>query len=223
MTKPQAVLFDAGGTLVTMDPNRFGDLVEPIVGERPEPGRMVEAHYHAMAAILDNTDLLTEGPAVWWPWWLSQFMLFSGLTPHPEAVQSLVDNQGLWRWPLPGALEGVAAVIEAGYKVAIVSNADGTVEQDLKAAGFGDFFDVIIDSTVVGVAKPDPGIFTYALEALGVEAADTWYVGDSPHFDRGGAEAAGLAEFVLVDPIGLHDGYRPRISRIDELLGLLEA
>ena len=223
MTKPQAVLFDAGGTLVTMDPKRFGDLVEPIVGERPDPDRMVEAHYHAMAAIIDNTHLLEEGAEVWWPWWLSQFMQFSGLMPHPEAVQALADNQGLWRSPLPGALDGVAAVIDAGYQVAIVSNADGTVAQDLQAAGFGPLFDVIIDSTVVGVAKPDPGIFTYALEALGVAAADTWYVGDSPLFDRGGAEAAGLAEFVLVDPFALHDGYRPRISRIDELPALLKA
>ena len=223
MSTPKAVLFDAGGTLVTMDPNRFGDLIEPILGVRPEADRMVQAHYHAMAAIADNQDVLAKGSEVWWPWWLSQFMQFAGLMPDPEAVQALVDNQGLWRWPLPGALEGVAAIIEAGYQVAIVSNADGTVAQDLKAAGFGDLFDIIIDSTVVGVAKPDPGIFTFALEALGVEAADTWYVGDSPLFDLGGAEAAGLAEFVLVDPFGLHDGYRPRISRIDELPALLQA
>jgi putative hydrolase of the HAD superfamily len=223
MSTPKAVLFDAGGTLVTMDPNRFGDLIEPILGVRPEADRMVQAHYHAMAAIADNQDVLAKGSEVWWPWWLSQFMQFAGLMPDPEAVQALVDNQGLWRWPLPGALEGVAAIIEAGYQVAIVSNADGTVAQDLKAAGFGDLFDIIIDSTVVGVAKPDPGIFTFALEALGVEAADTWYVGDSPLFDLGGAEAAGLAEFVLVDPFELHDGYRPRISRIDELPALLNA
>ena len=223
MSRPKAVLFDAGGTLVTMDPDRLGDLVEPIVGERPDADRMVQAHYHAMAAILNNTHLLSDGPEVWWPWWLSQFMQFSGLVPHPEAVQALVDNQGLWRWPLPGALEGVAAVIDAGYQVAIVSNADGTLAQDLKAAGFGDLFDVIIDSTVVGVAKPDPGIFTFALDALGVDATDTWYVGDSPLFDLGGAEAAGLAEFVLVDPFGLHEGHQPRISRIDELPALLDA
>lgn len=221
MSGPKAVLFDAGGTLVTMDPNRFGDLIEPIVGDRPDPDRMVHAHYHAMAAIADNQDVLAKGSEVWWPWWLSQFMQFAGLMPDPKAVQALVDNQGLWRWPLPGALEGVAAIINAGFQVAIVSNADGTVEQDLEAAGFGDFFDIVVDSTVVGVAKPDPGIFTFALDALGVAADDTWYVGDSPLFDGGGAAAAGLAEFVLVDPIGLHDGYQPRISRIDELLVLL--
>ncbi len=221
MTTPKAVLFDAGGTLVTMNPDRFGDLVEPIIGERADPDRMLQAHYHAMAAIAENRHLLGDGSDVWWPWWLSQFLQFSGLTPDPEAVQLLADSHGIWRQPLPGAIEGVTAVVAAGYRVAIVSNADGHVREDLAAAGFGDLFDVVIDSTVVGVSKPDPAIFAYALDALGVEPADAWYVGDSPLFDLGGAEAAGLAEFVLVDPFGLHDGYRPRVSRITELPGLL--
>jgi putative hydrolase of the HAD superfamily len=221
MNRPKAVLFDAGGTLVTIQPDLFGDLVEPILGERADPDRMVQAHYHAMAAIADNPHVLADGAAVWWPWWLAQFLQFSGLSPHPEVVQRLADSHGLWRQPLPGALEGVAAVVAGGYRVAIVSNADGHVRDDLDAAGFGDLFDVVIDSTVVGVSKPDPAIFGHALDAIGVEAAETWYVGDSPIFDLAGAEAAGLAEFVLVDPFGLHEGYEPRIAEIGELVALL--
>lgn len=222
MTRPTAVLFDAGGTLVTMSPVVLGDLVEPIIGRRPEPEAMVRAHYHAMAAIADNLQLLAEGPGVWWPWWLGQFLQFSGLPADPEAVELLAGSRGLWRQPLPGALEGVSAVAAAGYRVAVVSNADGHVRDDLAAAGFGDLFDVVIDSTVVGVAKPDPAIFNHALAALDVAAADAWYVGDSAIFDLAGAEAAGLANFVLVDPIGLNDGYQPRIGGVDELPGLLD-
>jgi putative hydrolase of the HAD superfamily len=221
MSRPAAILFDAGGTLVTMDPELFGDVVEPILGERPDPDRMVPAHYLAMAAIVDNTHLVNEGAGVWWPWWLAQFLQFSGLPPDPEAVQALAASHGLWRRALPGALDGVATVRAAGYRIAVVSNADGHVRDDLRAAGFGDLFDVIIDSTVVGVSKPDPAIFGYALDALGVSAAATWYVGDSPVFDLAGAQAAGLADFVLVDPTDLHDGYHPRIGRIDELPALL--
>ena len=221
MSKPKAVLFDAGGTLVTMDPQLFGDVVEPIVGERPEPVHMLEAHYQAMAAIGENLQLLEEGPAVWWPWWLSQFMQLSGVTPHPDAVAQLANGHGLWRLALPGAHDGVTAVVAAGYQVAVVSNADGHVKDDLGAAGFGDLFEVIIDSTVVGVSKPDPAIFEYALAALGVEASEAWYVGDSPLFDLGGAEAAGLSEFVLVDPFDLHASYAPRVKGLTELVGLL--
>jgi len=221
MTKPTAVLFDAGGTLVTMDPTILGDILEPIIGERPDPDRMLAAHFHAMAAVADNTHLLAEGAAVWWPWWLERFLSLSGVSPHPDAVAELADSHGVWRHPLPGAIEGVAAVAAAGYRVAVVSNADGRVAEDLAAAGFDGLFETIIDSTVVGVAKPDPAIFTCALDALDVTAADTWYVGDSRVFDLAGAEAAGLAEFVLVDPVGVGDDYRPIIAEIGELLDLL--
>ena len=223
MTPPKAVLFDAGGTLVTMHPDILGDIVEPILGERPTADRMLSAHYLAMAAIADNTHLLGDGSDVWWPWWLSQFLQFSGVMPHPEAVDALAASHGIWRLPLVGAREGMAAVAEAGFQVAVVSNADGRVADDLAAAGFDGLFEVIIDSSVVGVSKPDPAIFTFALDALGVDAADAWYVGDSRVFDLGGAEAAGLAEFVLVDPTGLQDGYEPRIANISELPGLLQA
>jgi putative hydrolase of the HAD superfamily len=223
VTTPQAILFDAGGTLVTMDPEIFGDIVEPILGERPRADRMLAAHYLAMAAVANNTHLLGDGSDVWWPWWLSQFLQFSGVMPHPEAVEALAASHGIWRLPLAGALEGVTAVAEAGFRVAVVSNADGRVADDLAAAGFDGLFETIIDSSLVGVSKPDPAIFTFALEALEVEAAETWYVGDSKLFDLGGAEAAGLAEFVLVDPTGLQDDYQPRIANISELLGLLQA
>ena len=223
MTSPRAVLFDAGGTLVTMDPEIFGDIVEPILGERPAADRMLAAHYHAMAAIADNTHLLGDGPGVWWPWWLSQFLQLSGLAPHPDAVEALAASHGIWRLPLAGALEGVAAIAGAGFRVGVVSNADGRVADDLAAAGFDGLFEVIVDSSVVGVSKPDPAIFTFALEALRVDAADAWYVGDSRVFDLEGAEAAGLAEFVLVDPIGINDGYQPRVSQIGDLLALLDA
>jgi putative hydrolase of the HAD superfamily len=221
MTAPRAILFDAGGTLVTMDPDIFGDIVEPILGVRPEAGRMLQAHYHAMAAIADNTHLLGDGSGVWWPWWLSQFLQLSGLAPHPDAVEALAASHGIWRLPLAGALEGVAAIAGAGFRVGVVSNADGRVADDLAAAGFDGVFEVIIDSSVVGVSKPDPAIFTFALDALGVAAADAWYVGDSRVFDLAGADAAGLAEFVLVDPTGLQHGYEPRIANIGDLLGLL--
>lgn len=216
--KPKAILFDAGGTLVTMHPVRFGDVVEPVIGARPDPDRMIDAHYLAMNALLrDPGRKDQEG---WWLWWLEQFLRFAGMEANEAVVDALAGARELWQEPLPGALPGVAAVAAAGYRIGVVSNADGTVARDLEAAGFGEFFDVIIDSTVVGVSKPNPAIFEYALDALEVSPEETWYVGDSPLFDLGGARAAGLAEFVLIDPFGLHD-HRPQVVSVGELPGLL--
>ncbi len=220
---PRVVLFDAGGTLVTMDADAVGDVVEPHLGTRPAQESLRRAHYQAMheLAVQPTGWQGTEAPD-WWHWWLARNLELAGLAPSPEAVAALVATSGLWRCPLPGSREGVAAVRAAGYRVGVVSNADGRVADDLAAAGFDGLFEAIVDSTLVGVSKPDPAIFTHAFEALGAEAADTWYVGDSVLFDVAGARAAGLAEVVVIDPYGLV-AHEPAVRSLTELPGLLAA
>jgi FMN phosphatase YigB (HAD superfamily) len=115
-------------------------------------------------------------------------------------------------------------------RVAVVSNSDGTVAEELATAGFDGLFEAVVDSHLVGVSKPDPRIFAIALERLGVPAASTWYVGDSPHHDLRGASAAGLAQIILVDPLGLHQprvgedpvgSYQPWVGVVESVAGLL--
>lgn len=218
VSTPRAVLFDAGGTLVTIHPDRFGDIIEPVIGTRPDPGAMFDAHYRAMDAVVRNPAVVEQEN--WWQWWLGEFLGFTGLETSDDAAAALFGVTGLWQRPIPGVIEAVTEIKEAGIAIAVVSNADGHVAIDLEAAGYGHLFDIIIDSSIVGVSKPDPAIFTPALEALGVEPADAWYVGDSPIFDLGGATNAGLAEFVLVDPLGFYD-HRPAVRSVAQLPELL--
>ena len=78
---------------------------------------------------------------------------------------------------------------------------------------------VILDSAVVGVAKPDPAIFRLALDALGVPAdRSVLHVGDSLRYDVAGALAAGLQP-VHMDPYGFcpaPDGH-PHVRNLAEL------
>jgi FMN phosphatase YigB (HAD superfamily) len=91
--------------------------------------------------------------------------------------------------------------------VGVVSNASGQIEEILRRSGIcqvgaGDHAEVrcIIDSHVVGVTKPDPQIFEFALPFFpGIERSRIAYVGDSIVMDVGGATAAGLTP-ILVDP-----------------------
>ena len=73
-----------------------------------------------------------------------------------------------------------------------MSNAEGQVEADAKRFGLAKFFDVIIDSQVVGVEKPDPRIFQLALERLGVGPDEVQFTGDIYSIDIEGARAAGI-------------------------------
>ena len=83
---------------------------------------------------------------------------------------------------------------------------------------------VVVDSAVVGVAKPDPAIFSIALDAIGVPASRTvLYVGDSLRYDVAGAVAAGLQP-VHLDPHGfcpLPSGH-PHVRSLAELARILE-
>src|SRR5262249_51856653 len=96
------------------------------------------------------------------------------------------------------AVDGMAAL---GLHVAVVSNSDGRAEQHLIDAGMRAGIEFVVDSEIVGIEKPDPGIFRIALDRLGVAAARSLYVGDIQCVDAAGAAAAGM-HFVLVDPFG---------------------
>ena len=52
-------------------------------------------------------------------------------------------------------------------------------------------------SCELGVMKPDPAIYRWSCNQLGVEPRATWMVGDSMRCDRDGPAAAGIRGFFL--------------------------
>ena len=135
---------------------------------------------------------------------------------------------GSWDDLIEDAVATLPALRASGKKLGIVSNADGTVEARLRAAGIcqvgpgaGVAMDVIIDSGVVGVRKPEPAIFGLALEALGITADEAIHVGDSLITDVGGARAAGIRP-IHIDPFRIcpHRDDHEHIETLAEVLGL---
>ena len=213
--RPKAILFDAGGTLVHVDPELFGDLIESVTGVRPEPELVWEAHYRLVAEFARSP----EHPK--WTGWADRYLELCGV-PGPEAAEAFRTSQGLFVHPISAAREALEAVGAAGIRMAAVSNSDGTAARCLEAADLLDLFEFVVDSHEVGVEKPDPAIFRIALDRLGLPADQVWHVGDSYFHDIGGARAAGLAEAVLVDPLGLAPEDQLRVDSVAELPGLLD-
>ena len=77
----------------------------------------------------------------------------------------------------------------------------------------------IIDSGVVGVAKPDPRIFDHALQVVGATADRAVHVGDAYQYDVRGARAAGIRP-ILVDPLGIRDD--ADCERVPDLLAVAD-
>lgn len=224
MSEFDAILFDAGGVLVLPDPTVLGPLLAHY-GGAADVDTHVRAHYSAMAAksraAAEETD---------WHSYNATYVEMVGVHPLrselAELVLSRTRNAYLWRYPIPDSVEALRSLHEAGVPIGVVSNASGQIEQTLMVAGVCQVgagphvpVRVIIDSHVVGVAKPDPAIFDYAMPAFdGIDRGRIAYVGDSVTMDVGGATAAGLVP-ILVDPYDDHAGASFR--RIRSLLDLL--
>ena len=82
----------------------------------------------------------------------------------------------------------------------VVSNFYGNVDRLLDEAGIAPLLATIIDSTRVGLSKPDPEIFALAVRQLACEPGTVLYVGDSFEKDVVAAHAAGLRTAWLVGP-----------------------
>lgn len=107
----------------------------------------------------------------------------------------------LWRAVMPGVPEALARFRALGLELAVVSNADGTVDRSLTRLGLRPFFAHIHDSAVVGYEKPDPRIFEHALEHAGAAPEAVLHVGDLFHADVVGARSVGV-HAALLDPFG---------------------
>ena len=96
--------------------------------------------------------------------------------------------------PLPGAVSLLNA-LQGKCKMGIITNGFTALQQiRLERTGLRDHFDLIVISEQVGVAKPHPRIFDYALEQAGNPARSrVLMVGDTAESDILGGMNAGLA------------------------------
>jgi putative hydrolase of the HAD superfamily len=84
------------------------------------------------------------------------------------------------------------------YRLGIVSNFYGNLATVCNNAGIQPLFGVIVDSSEVGLTKPDPRIFQRAADELKVTPTAATFVGDSVARDMAGARAAGMDHIWLV-------------------------
>ncbi len=139
-----------------------------------------------------------------------------------RAVTERFRDITLWSHVEPSTAPWLAALRDRGYFLGVISNSIGTMEEQLGRVGLAGYFQLIFDSAVVGVEKPNPEIFRRALRQAGFEASQALFVGDTYSSDVGGAQRAGLSA-VLMDRVGAYpDAPCPRITALPELDKFLE-
>ena len=225
MNRFDAILFDAGGILLLPDPTVLGPLLAPYGGD-PSIDVHVRAHYRGMAV-----KSAAGSGETFWDEYNHAYCESIGVPTHDVAYAAHVlertRNAYTWRWPIQESVAALRSLADAGVPMGVVSNASGQIVEVLARSGVCQVGDgpavsmrVIIDSTVVAIAKPDPRIFDFALEHFpDVERSRIAYVGDSVTMDIGGSSAAGLRP-ILLDPYDDHAG--ADFERIRSLADLLE-
>jgi putative hydrolase of the HAD superfamily len=222
----QAIIFDAGNTLIFLDPS----VVLPILREHG-----IEADHEAFFdAELDARATLTrrvlEGAFgteshIWTEYFEN---LFKGcgvpedrLRPVGERIYAVHRERHLWTYMAPETPEALDELRNAGYRMAVISNADGRVEGLLEGAGIRDRFEFVMDSEIEGVEKPDPEIFLRGCRRLDLPPENTLYVGDLYPVDVLGARKAGL-HAVLLDPRDRLDFPVDRLPDVAALPGYMD-
>ena len=92
----------------------------------------------------------------------------------------------------PHSIE-VLEYLSKKYKLHIITNGFHKVQHvKLKYANLMKYFDTIVTSEKVGVMKPNPKIFEFALENANAESSESVYVGDDLEVDILGCQNCGI-------------------------------
>lgn len=91
----------------------------------------------------------------------------------------------------------ILATLSKKYSLALVSNFYGNLQSVIKDFGIYQYFTTIVESSVVGVRKPDPELFRIALQELAVSASEAVVVGDSYKNDIAPAQQLGCTAIWL--------------------------
>ena len=225
----ETVLLDAGGVLLDLDYSYIRRLIEPRLDRsaaRVDEGELGRLEAEARREVHDQVKAGGRTRDAWRDYF--HFILGGVHVPvdeQPGIIDSLWEAHrrfGLWTVAIQGAPQAVSELRRRGYRLGVVSNAEGRVEQDLDSAGYEGLFETVVDSQIVGIEKPDPQIFGIAMERLQATPETTIYLGDVPAVDVEGARSAGITP-VLVDTHGLYPSMDVRrIASIRELPGLLD-
>jgi len=207
------LLFDLDGTLTLQHPSKL-DVLFTILDERGVP-LMTTAYRETMQFIYqywanspeaaEDLEMYGEFTEEFWIHYIKRKLWAAGLS-EPQAaelapvIQPLLDERYQPTLLVPDDVRPTLKRLHAkGYKMGMVTNRSGSIEDDLNELGFLAFFDFQFTAGEIDSWKPDPGIFEHALYLAESSSDSTAYIGDNYYTDVIGARNAGIYP-ILMDP-----------------------
>jgi HAD superfamily hydrolase (TIGR01509 family) len=225
----QTVFLDAGGVLVNPNWSRVSETLARH-GVHVGAEALASAEPHAKRRIDTNETIkATNDQQRGWTYF-DLVLTQAGVALSDATVAALAELHAyhqqfnLWESVPDEVRPALAALRARGFQLVVVSNANGALHRAFDRLGLTGDVDVIFDSHLEGVEKPDPRFFQIALDRSGARAETTMHVGDLFHVDVAGARAAGITP-ALLDVADLYpecDCLRVRsLTELVETLGIL--
>ncbi len=220
----KAIFFDVGNTLFFYNYDFLRGLLEERFGVDVTSEELDATHQiirRSMGSLLDQR--LSHEAVVeeaYKRWFRSIGIEEDRIPPVIEAITTHPFRHLFWARLEDGTKELLIWFKDRGFRLGVISNAEGQIRRLIAHAGLETTFDTVLDSHEVGFQKPDLRIFKKGLDDLNVTPAEAVHVGDLFEADVVGARAAGILP-VLVD----RDGRYPeanclRVKNVAELKDL---
>ncbi|NCU28981.1 HAD family hydrolase [Candidatus Saccharibacteria bacterium] len=202
MSKIEMVIFDAGGVL----------------------------HENNSAVSEDLMKELSIGKGVISQIWTEEIpLLGSGKIGESEFWQLVSEKHGLRKvdpvenllgrafaeqlTPIKGIGDILGGLAELGVRTAVLSNTIEPHARALREAGLYDSFYEVLLSYEIGLRKPNPGIYRYALETLKTKLETTIFIDDDPKNTRI-ATQMGIRGITFTSPNQLESDLRRHIPNL---------
>ena len=119
------------------------------------------------------------------------------LNGHPTLMRAIFQQPGV-QGVRPEGLALVERCRAAGIACGILTNElmDFQGRDWVQAQAWFDWFPVLVDSSELGIRKPDPRAYETAIELMGIPAHDLVFIDDNPIYVEGGT-AVGLRSILL--------------------------
>lgn len=192
----RAVIFDYGMVLSTaQEPQAYASL-QAVTGLDQAT---FDQHYWRHRHAYDLGDL--DGTAYW-----QAFAKDAGLELTGAQIERLIENDVLmWSTLNEQMLAWVYAVQDAGFKIGILSNmGEDLLKYMRQEFGWLGRFDHHTWSCELNIAKPDPAIYTYTCQKMGVTPQEALFLDDKPE-NIAAAESVGLAAILFSTVTALRD------------------
>jgi HAD superfamily hydrolase (TIGR01549 family) len=220
-TRFQTAFLDAGGVLVHPNWQRAADALARH-GVFVEPGALADAEPAVKRSLDVAPTVRATNDSQRGFLYFDLILKGAGITRSDATDAALAelkafnDIDGAWDVIFPDAVTTLVRLREAGLRIVVVSNSNGTLRRLFERIGLALHVDLLIDSTEEHVEKPDPRLFEIALARSGADRTTTIHCGDLYEIDVVGARAAGLPA-VLVDTAGIYGMIDcPRVRSLTE-------